>query len=86
MIFFIYQLFITIILAIFIAEQILCWVPKKTHSYDKLIKPEELISFMENNKMKSIDITGLVFNPIIREWSFNKNNTKINYIFTSEKI
>ena len=74
------------ILAIFIAEQILCWVPKKTHSYDKLIKPEELISFMENNKMKSIDITGLVFNPIVREWSFNKNNTKINYFFTSEKI
>ena len=28
------------ILAIFIAEQILCWVPKKTHSYDKLIKPD----------------------------------------------
>ena len=74
------------ILAIFLTEQILCWVPKKTHTYSKLIKPEELMSFIENNKMKTIDITGLVFNPIIREWSLNKNKTKINYFFTAEKI
>ena len=74
------------ILAIFLAEQILYWVPKKTHTYSKLIKPEELMSFIENNKMKTIDITGLVFNPIIWEWSLNKNKTQINYFFTAEKI
>ena len=74
------------ILAIFLAEQILCWVPKKTHTYSKLIKPEELNSFFKNNKMRTVDITGLVFNPIIQEWSLNNNNTKINYFFTAEKI
>ena len=73
------------IIAIFLAEQILYWVPKKTHTYSKLVKPEELMSFIENNKMKTIDITGLVFNPINREWSLNKNKTKINYFFTAEK-
>ena len=31
-------------LAIFVAEQILCLVPKNTHTYNKLIKPEELKS------------------------------------------
>ena len=74
------------IIAIFLAEQILCWVPKNTHTYSKLVKPEELMDCIENNKMKTIDITGLVFNPIIKEWSLNKNKTKINYFFTAEKI
>ena len=74
------------ILAIFLTEQILGWVPKNTHTYSKLIKPEELKSFIEKNKMKTIDITGLVFNPIIREWSLNKNKTRINYFLTAEKI
>ena len=74
------------ILAIFIAEQILSWVPKKTHTYSKLIKPEELILLIEKNKMKTIDLTGLVFNPFIAEWSLNKNRTRINYFFTAEKI
>jgi 2-polyprenyl-3-methyl-5-hydroxy-6-metoxy-1,4-benzoquinol methylase len=44
------------------------------------------MSFIEGNNMKTIDITGLVFNPIIWEWSLNKNKTKINYFFTAEKI
>ena len=59
-------------------------IDKKT--YSKLIKPEELKSFIEKNKMKTIDLTGLVFNPLIAEWALNKNRTKINYFFTAEKI
>ena len=74
------------ILAIFLAEEILHWVPKKTHTYNKLVKPEELMFFIEKNNMKTIDITGLIYNPMIGEWSLNKNLTKINYFFTAEKI
>ena len=42
------------IFAIFLTEQILHWIPKKTHTYSKLVKPEELILFIEKNKMKTI--------------------------------
>ena len=33
--------------AIFIAEDVLKWIPKKTHEYNKLIKPKELISVLK---------------------------------------
>ena len=74
------------IFAIFLTEQILHWVPKNTHTYNKLIKPEELILFIEKNKMKTVNTTGLFFNPITREWSFAKNRMEINYFCTAEKI
>ena len=74
------------IFAIFIAEEILKWIPKKTHNYAKLVKPKELISYLENKNMEILDISGLVFNPISREWFLNKKMTKINYFCTAQKI
>ena len=74
------------IFAIFLAEKVLKWIPKKTHNYVKLVKPKELISFLEKSNMKVLDTTGLVFNPILREWFLNKNMTKINYFCTAQKI
>ena len=70
----------------FLAEEILKWVPKKTHSYSQLVKPEELTYFLEKNNLKILDISGLVFNPISREWFLNKKMTKINYFCTAQKI
>ena len=70
------------ILAIFVAENILNWVPKNTHNFKKLIKPEELIYHLKKNKFKVIDLTGLVFKPISAEWRLDKKNTKINYFCT----
>ena len=74
------------IFAIYFSENILKWVPKKTHIYNKLIKPEELIDFLKEINMNTVDVTGLVYNPIIREWKLKKNLTKINYFCTAENI
>ena len=71
--------------AIFIAENILRWVPKNTHTYKKLIKPEELTSFLEKNKIKVIDITGLNFKPLSAQWNLDKQNYRINYFCTAKK-
>ena len=73
------------IFAIFVAENILKWVPKKTHIYEKLIKPEELTSFLNKNKISVIDITGLKFKPISAEWKLDKYNYRINYFCTAIK-
>tara|TARA_Y100000588_G_C14177972_1_gene892283 strand:- start:842 stop:1564 length:723 start_codon:yes stop_codon:yes gene_type:complete len=77
--------FLSKIFAILIAENILKIIPKNTHSYEKLIKPEELIDFLNNNGFKVIDTTGLIFNPISREWLLNKNNLNINYFCSAIK-
>ena len=78
--------FLSKIFAIFIAEEIMNMVPKNTHKFEKLIKPTEIISFLEKNNMRVLDITGLVFNPILREWVLSKKIKKINYFCTAEKI
>ena len=78
--------FFSNILAIHVAENILKWVPKKTHTFKKFIKPEELTEFLKRKKMKIIDTTGLIYNPISRNWNFNKKKIKYKLFLYCSKI
>ena len=71
--------------AINIAENILNWIPKGTHDYNKLIKPEELKKILLKEKFYFNNIKGLVFNPLNKEWKLSKNNM-INYFCTASFI
>ena len=71
--------------AINIAENILHWIPKGTHDYNKLIKPEELRKILSKEKFNFKNIKGLVFNPLNREWKLSKNYM-INYFCTARLI
>ena len=71
--------------AINIAENILHWIPKGTHDYNKLIKPEELKKILLKEKFNFNNIKGLVFNPLNREWKLSKNYM-INYFCTANLI
>lgn len=71
--------------AINIAENILHWIPKGTHDYNKLIKPEELKKILLKEKFNFNNIKGLVFNPLNREWKLSKNYM-INYFCTASFI
>ena len=77
--------FFSKLFAIFIAENILKWVPKETHTYCKLIKPEELRSFLNKNKINVTDVSGLIYNPLSGQWMLDKNNCLINYFCTAIK-
>ncbi len=70
---------------IYIAENILGWIPKGTHSYEKFIKPEEIEYFMKDNKLFLNDMKGLVYNPTSLDWQLSKN-TMINYFCTYSRI
>ena len=71
--------------AINIAENILNWIPKGTHDYNKLIKPEELRKILSKEKFNFKNIKGLVFNPLNREWKLSENYM-INYFCTASLI
>ena len=71
--------------AINIAENIINWIPKGTHDYNKLIKPEELKKILLKEKFNFNNIKGLVFNPLNREWKLSKNYM-INYFCTASLI
>ena len=49
------------IFAIDVAENLLNWIPKETHDYNKLVKPEELINILEKENFYIKNISGLFF-------------------------
>jgi len=71
------------LLAIYLAENILKWVPKNTHDYNKLIKPEELKETLIKNNFIIKNIKGMNFNPITKEWKLN-NAVLVNYFCTAK--
>ena len=70
--------------AIFIAENLLRWIPKGTHDYNKFIKPNEIIDNFKNTDLIFNDLTGLVYDPTELRWRLSKN-TMINYFCSFKK-
>ena len=76
--------FMSYLKAIIGAEYILRWLPIGTHDWNKFIKPEELEKILVDEKFSTIDIKGLVFNPILSKWK-KSDNLSVNYIICSSK-
>ena len=55
-------------LAIFMAERVLGWLPKGTHDYDKLVRPEEIAAPLERANMHIVDRTGVAYNVFQDCW------------------
>ena len=67
--------------AIYLAENILNWIPKNTHKYHNFIKPNEIEKEMKIYNLFLEDTKGLIFNPIDFTWKLSKN-IKVNYFCT----
>ena len=65
-------------------EYVLNWIPVGTHQFEKFLKPEEIIEFLELKKIKIKKIKGLEFNPILNKWLLSEN-TDINYFIVGKK-
>ena len=70
--------------AIIGAEYILRWLPIGTHDWNKFIKPEELENFLMLEKVSTLDIKGLQFNPLTKKWK-KSSDLSVNYIICSLK-
>lgn len=71
-------------LAIVGAEYVLRWLPRGTHQYEKLVRPSELERALEMGKMKVIDRSGVVYNPIADRWQKSRD-MDVNYMVLAEK-
>jgi 2-polyprenyl-6-hydroxyphenyl methylase/3-demethylubiquinone-9 3-methyltransferase len=69
--------------AIFGAEQVMGWLPKGTHHYRKLVKPQELIDGL-GAQMQPIERTGVAVNPINRSFSFT-DSMAVNYMMVFQR-
>lgn len=66
------------------AEHILKMLPKGTHEYKKFIKPSELTKYVRLAGLDFKDITGMVYNPIIKEYKLARD-VDVNYLVHAKK-
>lgn len=62
------------------AEYILQLLPKGTHEYDKFIKPSELAADARQAGLTVDTMTGMVYNPITKQYKLNKQDVSVNYL------
>ncbi|MCV2526298.1 MAG: bifunctional 2-polyprenyl-6-hydroxyphenol methylase/3-demethylubiquinol 3-O-methyltransferase UbiG [Candidatus Lightella neohaematopini] len=67
------------LLSILIAENILNFIPKGTHSFNKLIKPSELLSWIDKTTLYKKGIIGIKYNLLTNNFYLSKN-INVNYM------
>ena len=71
-------------LAIVGAEYVLRWLPRGTHQYGKLVRPEELERALASAGMSITDRTGVTYNPLGDRWQ-RSSDMDVNYMVLAEK-
>lgn len=69
------------LLAIFLAEKILKWVPKNTHHFEKLVKPSEIEKLAQKSGLGIVRAKGIDYSILQQKWVMT-NNLDVNYIVT----
>jgi 2-polyprenyl-6-hydroxyphenyl methylase/3-demethylubiquinone-9 3-methyltransferase len=71
-------------LAIVGAEYVLRWLPRGTHSYDKLVTPEELSSALSAAGLSVTGKAGVMYVPLADRWRLT-GDMDVNYMMAAEK-
>ncbi len=71
-------------LAIVGAEYVLRWLPRGTHQYERLVRPEELATALTAAGMTVAETVGVFFNPLADRWERSRD-TSVNYMVLAEK-
>lgn len=71
-------------LALFMAEDVLRWLPKGTHQYEKLVRPEEIEAPVNSEGMEIIDQTGVFYNVLQDRWNKSRD-MDVNYMVLARK-
>ncbi|MVA25608.1 bifunctional 2-polyprenyl-6-hydroxyphenol methylase/3-demethylubiquinol 3-O-methyltransferase UbiG [Agrobacterium vitis] len=71
-------------LAIGACEYVLRWLPRGTHQYEKLVRPEELEKPILGAGMNVSETVGVFFNPFQNQWNLS-SDTDVNYMMLTRR-
>lgn len=71
-------------LAIGACEYVLRWLPRGTHQYEKLVRPEELEKPVLAAGMEVVEKTGVFFNPFLNQWNLS-SDIDVNYMMLTRR-
>jgi 2-polyprenyl-6-hydroxyphenyl methylase / 3-demethylubiquinone-9 3-methyltransferase len=72
------------LLAIIGAEYLLRLLPKGTHDYSRFIRPSELTGWTRQSGLSCINMTGLSYNPLSRDYKLS-DDVDVNYMIAAVK-
>lgn len=72
------------LLAIIGAEYVLRWLPRGTHSYDKLVTPSELAAAFSRAGLELRAETGVIYVPVADYWRLS-SDMDVNFMMAAER-
>lgn len=66
------------------AEYVLRWLPRGTHQFEKLVKPQELATYLDAAGLNVERVIGMSLNPMTECWSIG-DDLSINYVTQASK-
>ena len=72
-------------LAIVAAEYVLRWVPAGTHDWRNFSRPSALGGALRRHGIDVRDATGIVYDPVRREWALSPRDLSVNYLMFGTK-
>ena len=73
------------LLAIVGAEYLLRMLPKGTHEYGKFIRPSELANWSRDAGLQVNQMTGLLYNPLTKNYKLSPSDVDVNYMISTQK-
>ncbi|TCM48724.1 3-demethylubiquinone-9 3-methyltransferase [Rhizobium sp. PP-F2F-G48] len=71
-------------LAIFAAENVLRWLPRGTHQYEKLVRPEEIEKPLSASGLTITERTGVFFSLFTNQWNLSRD-MDVNYMMIAKR-
>ena len=66
------------------AEYVLGWLPKGTHEFSRLVRPEEIAGPVERQGLSMIDEVGVVYHPLADAWRRSRD-LDVNYMVLARR-
>ncbi|MEI6412935.1 MAG: bifunctional 2-polyprenyl-6-hydroxyphenol methylase/3-demethylubiquinol 3-O-methyltransferase UbiG [Pseudomonadota bacterium] len=73
------------LLAILGAEYLAELLPRGTHDYARFIRPSELHGWLRAAGLTAVDLSGLVFNPLTRQFTLGQD-CDVNYLMACRRL
>jgi 2-polyprenyl-6-hydroxyphenyl methylase/3-demethylubiquinone-9 3-methyltransferase len=73
------------LLAIVGAEYVLRMLPRGTHEYGKFIRPSELANWSREAGLQVNKMTGLLYNPLTKNYKLSPSDVDVNYMISTQK-
>lgn len=71
-------------LAIIGAEYVLGWLPRGTHHYEKLVRPEEIEAPLKQAGLTIIETAGVNYQPLLDRWQ-RSQDLSVNYMMLAKR-